>query len=76
MAIKVYPTGDYQVHFDDGLVVDITVGGDDNGFVAPIGAAYITTSNARLYFKDKKIIGIFDTTKEETEGEINNDKRI
>ncbi len=70
MAVKVYPTGDYQVHFDDGLVVDISVS-DYSGFVAPVGAAYITTSNARLYFRDKKITGVFDT-----KDKVNYDKRI
>ena len=59
MAITVYPTGNYEVHFDDGTVISISVSGNDSGFVAPIDAAYITTSNARLYFKDKKITGVF-----------------
>ena len=65
MAIKIYPTGNYQVHFDDGLIIEISVNGGDSGFIAPTGAAYITTSNARLYFKDKKITGVFSENKED-----------
>ena len=57
MAATLYLTGDYRVWFNDNSTIEVTVGGDDNGFLVTADQPCITTSNVRFCF-GKQIVKV------------------